>query len=241
MTLLKAYYVKDKVCCVYKIDNIKNGKFYVGGTTNYFHRRSQHLYNLRKSSYANTPLQEDFLQFGEQFFVFSILKMSTPETLEKDEQFWIDTLHPTYNMSRFAKKPDELIVFSEKANLSRSAAVKKLWENPDFRANFSAKNKGRISNRKGVHLSDETKEKLRQANLGENSPRFGKKQPQSFVDRMSKTYHGVVSPDGIIYSPVINMSAFCREHGLDTGSMAHLMKGETKSHKGWTKLLDGGQ
>ena len=229
-----------KICCVYKIENIENGKFYIGGTTNYFHRRSQHLYNLRISSYANTPLQEDFLQFGEHFFVFSVLKRSTPETIEQDEQFWIDKLHPAYNMSRFSKRPDDLIVFSEKANLSRSETVRKLWENPEYHSSHCKPRnwKNGIPNRRGVKLSDETREKIRQANLGSNNPNYGKPRQKSFIDKVAHTYSGVIDPEGKVYAPIINMSAFCREHRLDNGQMTRLMQGKVVKYKGWVKFTE---
>jgi len=60
----------------------------------------------------------------------------------------------------------------------------------------------------------------------------------SFVAKVAKTYHGVVSPDGIIYSPVTNMSAFCREHRLDNGQMTRLMQGKVVKYKGWIKFTE---
>ena len=114
--------------------------------------------------------------------------------------------------------------------------MKRLWQDPEYRANFSEKNKGRVSNRKGVKLSNETKEKIRQANLGKNNPNYGKPRSQPFMDKMRKTYDGAISPDGDIYSPIVGLNDFCIEHGLDNGQMSRVLNGKSGSHKGWTKV-----
>jgi group I intron endonuclease len=48
-----------------------------------------------------------------------------------------------------------------------------------------------------------------------------------------KTYDGFVNPQGeqVI---ITDLTAFCREHGLQRVKMYHLMSGRVKSHKGWT-------
>ena len=118
-----------------------------------------------------------------------------------------------------------------------SKSVNKLWESPEYKTNFVKKVRGKPSNRKGVKLSDAIKEKIRQANLGEKNPNYGKPRSQSFLDKMEKTYDGVVSPDGVVYTPLVGLRAFCREHNLDSGGMSKLLNGKQSSHKGWTKYV----
>lgn len=228
-----------KICCVYKLTNLENGRMYVGGTTHYFRRRRQHLHELRHNLHVSKLMQSDFNDIGEPYFFFTIIERTDMEHLVEKEQYWLDKLHPEYNTSRFAEKPDERIVLSEKAQLSRSESVKRLWENPEYRAKCSIPRnwKNGIPNRKGAKLSDETKEKIRQANLGSKNPHYGKPRSQGFLAKVRKIYPGVVSPDGEIFLCIVGLNEFCREHGLDSGQMSRLMSGKVRAYKGWKIYL----
>ena len=52
---------------------------------------------------------------------------------------------------------------------------------------------------------------------------------------IAKTYTGFILMDtvGTIYTEIINMSAFCREHNLQQPHLLKLIKGKLKSHRGW--------
>lgn len=52
--------------------------------------------------------------------------------------------------------------------------------------------------------------------------------------RSNVKWPNVLSPDGIVYTP-INMAEFCREHNLDTGGFSRVLNGKQKSTKGWTR------
>ncbi|AMR46918.1 endonuclease [Bacillus subtilis subsp. subtilis] len=58
---------------VYKIRNIKNGKFYIGSSANFRKRKTEHLRLLKSGSHHNKPLQEDFNTYGENNFLFEVL------------------------------------------------------------------------------------------------------------------------------------------------------------------------
>ena len=48
-----------------------------------------------------------------------------------------------------------------------------------------------------------------------------------------KTYFGFINPDGQRVA-IVNLSLFCREHGLHPVHMHQLISSQRKSHKGWT-------
>jgi len=209
---------KHKFAGVYKIENIRNGKIYIGSTGHFYHRKAQHLHELRNGKHWILDLQKDFNVFGECFFKFVLIKEmpnATQEELMSKEQKYVDSLCPEYNQSPITTYGK--FEYTDEIKEKISVAVTSLWKDPAYRENFSAKNKGRVSNRKGVTLSEETKEKLRQANLGANSPRYGKPRSQGFMDKVRKTYPGVVSPDGEIFTNIVGLNEFCRQHGLDSG------------------------
>ncbi|MGB9181144.1 MAG: hypothetical protein WCB68_18065, partial [Pyrinomonadaceae bacterium] len=52
-----------------------------------------------------------------------------------------------------------------------------------------------------------------------------------------KTYTGFINPDGQ-RTVIINLQAFCREHGLMQAHMHEIKNGKRRSHKGWTWSKD---
>lgn len=52
--------------------------------------------------------------------------------------------------------------------------------------------------------------------------------------RATKTFIGFIRPDGTPEPPIAHLPNFCREHGLNRGSMYGLYSGRTKRYKGWT-------
>jgi hypothetical protein len=59
---------------VYAIQCGSNGKMYIGSTTNWKRRRSQHLYLLRRGEHPVEDLQKDFSENPETF-TFSVLNI----------------------------------------------------------------------------------------------------------------------------------------------------------------------
>jgi group I intron endonuclease len=231
--------MENKICCVYKISNVITGRMYVGGTNHYSLRKRQHLHELRSRCHYSKSMQDEFNRYGERQFVFSILELSSLDKLRETEQKWLDKLHPEFNTNRDAITPNPEIVQSSKVRKSISEAIKEKWNDPKYRGKCIDGFKSRPSNRKGSKLSDETKDKIRQANLGENNPHYGKPRPQSTRDKISKsnykTYAGAISPDGIVYAPIVGMREFCKQHDLCESSMIALMRHRLDKHKGWVR------
>lgn len=51
----------------------------------------------------------------------------------------------------------------------------------------------------------------------------------------NKAYPALVSPDGVVYENISNVTAFAKEHGLDPSSLTKILnqRPKYKSHKGW--------
>lgn len=101
---------------IYKIENILNGKIYIGSSSNVDKRWIRHQKDLKGGRHHNTYLQRSFNKYGEECFEYSIL-----ETLKEDcnisfqferEAYYITTLEPEYNIGgvcggdNFTKHPD---------------------------------------------------------------------------------------------------------------------------------------
>ena len=54
---------------IYKIENIINGKLYVGSTNNYIGRRNTHICELKNNKHVNRHLQSAWNKFKENNFI----------------------------------------------------------------------------------------------------------------------------------------------------------------------------
>lgn len=60
--------------CIYKIEQISTGKVYIGMTSDYKRRKSNHLWRLRNQKHSSILLQRAFNKYGESDFSFTILE-----------------------------------------------------------------------------------------------------------------------------------------------------------------------
>lgn len=143
-----------KISCIYKIENLCNGKLYVGQTVDFRSRKGSHLSALRRGKSANIYLQRAFDKYGENNFEFSILEFCEPSELNDREMYWIeilDTYNSGYNMDK------------------GGGGIRGYHFTDEQKAKISAANKGRI-------VSDVAKQHMRENHAklkGENHPAYG--------------------------------------------------------------------
>ncbi|NRD80266.1 GIY-YIG nuclease family protein [Bacillus sp. BRMEA1] len=83
--------MKKKICGIYSIKNIKNGKIYIGSSRNIKNRWWQHRSLLNKNEHYNHYLQRAWNKYGESSFEFTIEEqVNDPNYLISTEQIWID-------------------------------------------------------------------------------------------------------------------------------------------------------
>lgn len=75
---------------VYVIENLVNGKFYIGSSKNLGARRLSHFNNLRHNRHHSTHLQYSFNKHGREAFKFFVLDFCNEEDRLKIEQKWLD-------------------------------------------------------------------------------------------------------------------------------------------------------
>jgi len=80
---------------IYKIENLVNGKIYIGQTSlNPSRRRKNHLNGLKKNIHYNNHLQRAFNKYGECNFKFTVLNYATDKkTLDQLEKDYINYYH----------------------------------------------------------------------------------------------------------------------------------------------------
>lgn len=183
---------------VYVLINIINGHFYVGSAVNLATRKIRHISPLRKGKHPNRHLQRAYDKYGEDAFDFKILIYCEPIFLIQLEQFFIDTLHPEYNILPVAgsrlgfsvsKETRRKISASHKGRVLSEEHKRKIGEglkghivSEDSRKKSSARFIGKplseehrkklSSSHKGKVLTEEQKRKIGLASIG-NTYRLG--------------------------------------------------------------------
>jgi len=91
---------------IYCLTNFFNGNIYIGQSKDMKQRMKSHYYDLANNRHSNPHLQYSFNRYGEKAFSFSILEYVTNMAfLDDREQYWIDTLHPDYNILYDVTRP----------------------------------------------------------------------------------------------------------------------------------------
>jgi hypothetical protein len=83
--------MEAKICCVYKLENLINGKVYVGQTQNFKQRKMAHRH-MMSQGHSNRWIKADVEQYGMENFSMSILEECSPDELDEKEVYWIDKL-----------------------------------------------------------------------------------------------------------------------------------------------------
>jgi len=79
---------------VYKITNVKNGKFYIGSSKDIEFRWNEHKKHLNGGYHINNKLQNAWNFYGKESFEFSIIEITNEIDLLVREQFYLDMFKP---------------------------------------------------------------------------------------------------------------------------------------------------
>lgn len=73
---------------IYIIENLNNGKFYIGRTNNPEPRRRCHFSELRRGVHGNPRLQASFNKHGQSAFRFQVVDSAPEDQIEQKEAEW---------------------------------------------------------------------------------------------------------------------------------------------------------
>ena len=153
---------------IYMIENLVNGKRYIGQTTQTPKRReTQHFSELTNQRHNNSYLQRSFNKYGREAFSFSLHNWAiSKEDLDNQEVYFIDKFNTIdrdfgYNLTSggYYGKPSK----ETRLKWSKQRKGKRLGVENSFY---------------GHKHTDETKRKIAESRIGkycgENSPQYGK-------------------------------------------------------------------
>lgn len=113
---------------IYKIVNKRNGKFYLGRSSNLYGRIAAHIYRLKKGieQHKDSPLGRAWKKYGESsFYVEIIERCSKDQDIASIEQKYLDELQPWkpsigYNQDKkssgFTSETAKAVMVTQKEN-----------------------------------------------------------------------------------------------------------------------------
>lgn len=159
---------------IYKITNKINGKFYIGQSVDIERRFMEH-----KTPHGTmTSVKLAMKKYGKENFSFEVIEECSEDELNEREMYWIATLKPQYNRCGGGTGAKGHHVSKEvRSELSRKS--KAYWDRlPDEKKQSIMQN---LTGPPVGHLvSEETREKLRAANIG-------KKQSPQTIEKRKET------------------------------------------------------
>ena len=146
---------------IYCIENLINGKKYIGQSADISMRLSKHKSELRGNYHINKHLQSSWNKYGEDNFKFEILLYCEPFELTRYEQFFVDLYTPEilYNIC--------LECVDSTLGTKRSEDTKKKLSESHKGKTISEKTKKKMSLKAtGKAVSKKTREKLSKIKSG---------------------------------------------------------------------------
>lgn len=153
------------------------------------------------------------------------MKKAWADLSKKDE--WKQSLAGNgYRLQQIVKNDPEVAK-------KKSDGLLRAWQNPDVREKH-------LKSTNDFYDSPESQQARQEISIASRSY-WDSPNGQANIARRQKTYIGVVSPDGVPYSPITNLSKFAKEHNLDIRSLRHLVNGRQMVYKGWVAMLYEGE
>jgi len=169
-----------RLCGLYCIRNVLDGKCYYGQSDNLRRRFRDHCEHLTKGTHDNPRLQHAFNKHGSDAFEMSIVTLLPAIELDAAEQKLLDE-HAGKEYCYNIMCSVEQTFRGQKHSPEAMAKMSRTWfgkgdQHVNFGKHLSENVRQKISEaHKGKVLSEATKKKLSELNSGEKHPNFGKK------------------------------------------------------------------
>ena len=219
---------------IYKVTNLVDGKSYIGQSRDIKRRFWEHRC---VSHELNRPLKEALIKYGKENFKYEVLQECEESELDDLERYYISKLKPEYNIASGGLEsfsfPDEV-----KERLSRKS--REQWENMSEEEKAHRVKHNLKGPRKGHTVSEETREKLRRANLGKKQSAETKEKRKRTMEK--KKLEGYVHDNSSHRKKVIcietgekfeSVKSAGESLGVRPSCISGVLKGRQKTVKGF--------
>lgn len=94
---------REKICGIYRIENLINHKSYIGQSIDIYERWVEHKWALNNKQHNNKHLVSAWHKYKENNFKFTILEQCSVDKLNEREIYWVDfydAYHHGYNQTK---------------------------------------------------------------------------------------------------------------------------------------------
>lgn len=212
---------------IYRITCTATGKIYIGSAINLCERWREHRHRFHQNDHPNKKLQNAWYKYGPDAFIFEVIELVLPMSLTAREQYWMNKLHPTFNIAPIAGS--SLGTKHTPEARAKIKAARAIQPSPNLGRKLSL---GQIEQmrlrRLGQKANDETRAKM-------SKSQKGRKHSEDTKEKIglanTKTYI-VTAPDGT-ECLIHGIYKFCEDHSLDAPSLINVARGKRHHHKGW--------
>jgi group I intron endonuclease len=153
---------QEKISAIYCIENLTNGKKYIGKSNDIRIRWTQHRYYLKTNNDNCIALQNAYNKYGKESFIYGIIEECEYSEIDKKEIYYIElykTRNPKYgyNILKGGEKAREGIPHTKETREKMSRSM------------------------------DGRRELYRDKWLGEKNPNYGKPLPEETIKKMLET------------------------------------------------------
>lgn len=219
---------------VYKIENLANGKFYIGSSVDVRIRFCTHRRELRTGTHHCQPLQRTWAKYGEHCFKFEIVEnVASRDELFSAENRWLDVHYGRPHCYNTGTRAGAAFMGRKHADDAKQK-VSQAQKGKQHRLGHtnSPKHRQRISAAmKGKEKSPEHVEKIRQRMLGTSYAK-GRIVTDEMRARFERPVLEVAS--GLTFPSV---KAAAQHFGLDRPNVSRALKSATPLKRGPRKGL----
>jgi len=212
---------------IYKIVNKLNNKYYVGSSIKPQKRWISHKKCLNDKTHHNDYLQNAWIKYGCDNFIFIIEKSlpsnTTEEELLKEEQIYLDTASKdslSYNLTFVANRPT--MYMSDYSKKKHSDSLKKVPRTKEWKEKISKSHIGIRPTILTLQKMSLAKKGKQQSDAQREACTEGRRKHWDFISPTGQKIH------------IYDLKRFCKENGLHSGCMYDVASTKRKSHKGWT-------
>lgn len=235
-------YKVDYRAGVYSIQNLVNGRVYIGSTAakrGFRKRFSDHVLALNAGNHYSSLLQEDWNKLGASAFIFQILEdVPREEIIDRNylfgvEQIWLDTCKAEYNTVKTAKGSFKHNTFEqrEKANENtlnnlRAMAIARTGKPRELSEEHR---QAIIETHRGKTVSEETRVKQSAAKKGKKQSEETKEKRRTGILKTWLLEH----TDGRSLE-VNDLKLWCLENNISYGGLRSAMyRNDYHQKSGW--------
>jgi len=197
----------NKESGIYYFISNENRKMYIGSTINFRKRFIEHRSLLKNKKHSNPHLQRHVNKYGLDVLIYDYLELCDIDTLEFDEQFYVNSLNPEFNIMKRCVVNRIGLSHTEETKRKMREAAKRPSRQKSYKKMAKINKKVHTGNEYNIGRkhSEETKRKI-------SKKLTGRKMSEESKKKISESLTGV--PKSEEHKKALSKSKMGNKHNL---------------------------